>query len=162
MPRNDTNKNSYELIVNLENLEELVESKRQQQEKDKMKAIGKFVKTQIISPVIHTTTNIIGTQINTISGQEQLSQRWQFMLNSFNTGAEIAQVMTGGAVFAKVFGASVGTGAGIGLALFGLQKTLSFVEEGVRIQALKSVEQKQLEQTRERAGWAFNKTRQGV
>ena len=151
----------YVLRVDLNNLQG-VTAQEQQQQDDTVKNLKRFVVGKVIQPFIQQTREIVSTQVGLMTGQQTEQQRVNFMLSSVTNLQNAYTNLTGSVAFARSIGATAGTGIALGLIVMSLQKTIEYVGTEMKINNLRTLENAQIAQTTQRAGWSFNKTRQGA
>lgn len=156
--------NRYELVLNLKDLEQVVDSKQKQSESDNTsKILGAwktFALTQIATPFIQTTLNIKTAQIS-LSGRQQHQERWEMQKRIATAPVAVAGYTSAGIAL----GTSLGIGGGAGVAVVAVLKVASdmikMIENSVSIGVSKEKEYASIRQTQTRSGWAFNKSRGG-
>lgn len=157
-----TNKD-YVLRVDLNNLQGVIQQEQQsQQQDDTIKNLKRFVVGKVIQPFIQQTRDIISTQVGLMTGQQTEQQRANFALSYISNLQNVSANLAGSVAFARSIGATAGTGIALGLIVMGLQKTLELGGAEMKINNLRKLENEQIAQTTQRAGWSFNKTRQGA
>lgn len=158
------NSNKYELVLNFKDLEQVVENKQSQVEQDNadkiMGAWKTFALTQVAMPFIHTALNIHTAQLS-LTGRQQLQERWEMQKRIMSAPLTVSGVLAGG----KALGVSLGIGGGVGIAVASVLKVtydvLKYAEENTRTGVAKEKEYANIRQTQTRAGWSFNKSRGG-
>lgn len=153
--------NKYELIVNFgdtESPEEKAERKFQQGQK----ALKNFVKNQAIMPFINMAKNHITQNVGLVTGSQQLQQTTSFITQSVHTAFQANSMRSAGVLIGQQLGIGGFAGGTIGLALFAFQKTLEIGFKQAEINLEANRENIELQQTRSRAGVAFNRSRQGA
>lgn len=164
MPTNKSNE--YSLTIDFSQLENVVDSDinkiEQENTKRKIYNIGKFFIAQGIQPVIETVINIGSTKINVISGNEQEIQRWQLGVNAVKTGINTTISSLGTFAGLTALGMSNPIALAVTVGLKAMEVGLNYLSESSRINSLKALENKQIAQVYQRAGWIYNKSRQGA
>lgn len=158
------NSNKYELILNFKDLEQVVENKQGQVEQDNadkiLNAWKTFALTQIAEPFINTALSIHTTEL-TLTGRQQLQERWELQKRIAMSPVTVAGLLAGG----KALGVSLGVGGGVGIAIASVLKVtydaLKYATESARTNVSKTKEYANIRQTQTRAGWSFNKSRGG-
>ena len=157
----NASKNEYRLVVDLTNIEQYVSEQKQEQQQEQQANWGKFVKTQVVRPFISQTTNLISSQIGLMTGQQQLQERWNFGLQAVQGAYDMYSGIVGSVATGRALGLGKGASVGVGLALMALKTSMDLASATIKVNNMKTLENAQIRQTEERAGWAFNKTRQG-
>lgn len=152
----------YVLRVDLSNLQGVTVQEQQAQQDDTMRNLKRFVVGKVIQPFIQQTREIVSTQVGLMTGQQSEQQRVNFMLSSVANLQNVYTNLAGGIAFARSIGASTGIGIALSALTMSLQKTIEFVGTEMKINNLRTLENAQIAQTTQRAGWSFNKTRQGA
>lgn len=153
--------NKYELIVNFGDTltpEEQAEKKKIQGQK----ALANFVKNQAIMPFITMSANHITQNVGLMTGSQQLQQTTNFITQSVHTAFQANSMRSAGVLIGQQLGIGGVAGGTIGLALFAFQKAIDIGFKQAQINLEANRENIELQQTRSRAGIAFNKSRQGA
>lgn len=153
--------NKYELIVNFGDTES-PEEKTDRKQKQGQKALASFVKNQAIMPFINMSTNHITQNVGLVTGSQQLQQTTNFITQSVHTAFQANSMRSAGVLIGQQLGIGGVAGGTIGLALFAFQKTLEIGFKQAQINLEANRENIELQQTRSRAGVAFNRSRQGA
>lgn len=153
--------NKYELVVNFGDTltpEEQAEKRFQQGQK----ALKNFVKSQAVMPFITMSANHITQNVGLMTGSQQLQQTTNFITQSVHTAFQANSMRSAGVLIGQQLGIGGVAGGTIGLALFAFQKALDIGFKQAQINLEANRENIELQQTRSRAGVAFNRSRQGA
>lgn len=150
--------NKYELIVKING--EMKESGGT--ETDPTEKLTSFVKASVVMPFINMTKGYITQNVGLVTGSQDLQQKTDFITSVIQTGFQANTMRLAGVALGVKLGIGGLAGGAMGLALYGFQKTMeiSFRQAEINLQADR--ENYQLQQTRSRAGIAFNRSRQGA
>lgn len=125
------------------------------------KKLGKYVSSQTLEVFLDNTKNIISQNIGLVTGKTELEQRVNF-------GLELAQKTTStyknaqaGAVMFQSMGLSAGMGAVVGVALSVISTVINYGFKQAQLNLNRGIENRQIAQTRSRAGAGFNRSREG-
>lgn len=164
MPTNQSNQ--YSLKLDFSQLDNVTESDIGKIEeanlKQKVSNIGKFFISQGIQPAIEEALNLASTKINIISGNEQEIQRWQLKVNAIKGAVNTAISSLGTFAGLTAIGMSNPVALAVTVGLKVMEAGFNYLSESNRINSLKAVENKQIEQINQRSGWIYNKSRQGA
>ena len=156
---------AYEINININNVggEEVeeqsgVSSKATNTEQQKaVKAMGKYVASQTIQPFIQTVKSQVTQNIQVVTGRTELQQRVNLGLEMLQFGLNTASTIQGGVTAGLALG--IGAGAGIGIALAVINTGIEIAGNAIQLNMQERMENYQLQQTRERAGVMFNRSR---
>lgn len=158
---------AYEINININNIggEEVeeqsgVSSKATNTEQQKaVKAMGKYVASQTIQPFIQTVKSQVTQNIQVVTGRTELQQRVNLGLEMLQFGLNTASTIQGGVTAGLALGIGAGAGAGIGIALAVINTGIEIAGNAIQLNIQERMENYQLQQTRERAGVMFNRSR---
>ena len=124
-----------------------------------LKALGKYVSAQVVQPFINTVKSNVTTNIQTVTGNTELQQRVNFGFEIAQFGVQTYQNVQAGAVIGTSLGIGGLAGGAIGLALTAVSTGIELYNNKRQIDLQERLENKQLQQTRERAGVMYNRSR---
>lgn len=127
-----------------------------------LKSLGQYVAAQTIQPFIQNVKTQISQNIGIATGNIDLQQRVNFGMEVIQYGVNVFKNASAGASIATALGGSASGGVllGIALTLFS-----SMVKVGNNISQLdlkEGIENYQLDQVRNRQGFAYNRSRRGI
>lgn len=120
------------------------------------KKLAKYVSSQTIDVFLNNTKSIISQNIGIVTGKSELQQRVNFGLEVVQKGVNVYKNAQAGAL---VFGAGGGI---IGVALSVIAGIIDYGFKMAQLDLEKSLENRQISQTRSRAGAGFNRSREGM
>lgn len=125
------------------------------------KRLGKYIASQTIQPFIQDVKTAITQDVGLITGNTELQDRINFGFEAVQYGVNTYKNVQAGAIIGSQVGIGGGAGAVIGLALTAINTMMNIAFKQVQIDINRRLENYQLEQTRSRAGVAFNRSRRG-
>ena len=125
------------------------------------KPLKTYVASQTLTVFLDNTKDLITSNIALITGKQELQQRTDFALSSFQKITNVAGNVGAGATITQAIGWGKSIGAILGVVLSGVQFGLNtyFSKQNLNLQA--SIENKQIQQTSSRMGASYNKSRSG-
>ena len=121
------------------------------------KRLNAYIATTAIKPFISNIFSNYQQTVGIKSGSEELQQRRNFQ---FRIAGDALSGITTGAQLGSSFGLiGAGVGAVVGLVGKSITNIINYSFKKTQLNLKKTVEDVQLTQTRERAGYAYNKTR---
>lgn len=156
--------NKYELTIKFEGGDSGSSSatKAKDDNEKVTNAVLNVAKTQIIKPFISTAEQIYFNNLQTNTGSSQLVERQRLLVDGVRQGINLFQSAQGGIAFAGAIGLSVGAGAGIGIALYGINFMSNLLVRQNQLNNQKKIEDVNIEYQRTRMGFANNKSRTGA
>lgn len=125
------------------------------------KRLGKYIASQTIQPFIQEVKTAVSQDVGLITGNTELQERINLGFQTVQYGVNTYKNMKAGVIIGASVGLSSGAGAAIGLALTVVNTTMNILFNQLQISIKRNLENKQLQQTRTRAGAAFNRSRIG-
>jgi hypothetical protein len=161
---------AYEINININGEVESTETtagvsasaKPSEQEKA-MKSLGKYVASQTIQPFLQNVKTQVSQNIGLVTGNTDLQQRVNFGMEVVQYGVNAYKNAQAGAVIGSSFGkggAVAGSIIGLALTAINTMMTIEFNKMQLRIQ--EQFDNYQIQQTRDRQGIAYNKSRRGA
>lgn len=125
------------------------------------KALGKYVAAQTIQPFIQNVKTAVSQNIGIVTGSSELQERVNFGMEVAQYGVQTFQNVQAGASLGAALGVGGPVGALVGLALTAINTVMQIEFNKMQLQLKQQMEGYQLQQVRERAGAAYNKSRLG-
>lgn len=126
-----------------------------------MKALGKYISSQTIDVFLNNAKSVISQNIGIITGKTELQQRVNFAMSTIQQGVNTYKNAQAGAVMFSSMGMSGGAGFAIGAALSVISYGINMSFRQAQLDLKEGLENRQIQQTRTRAGAGFNKSREG-
>jgi hypothetical protein len=126
-----------------------------------LKSLGRYVSAQVVQPFINTVKSNVTTNIQTVTGNTELQQRVNFGFEIAQFGMQTFQNVQAGALIGAGLGIGGVAGGAIGLALTAISTGIEIYGNKRQIDLQERLENKQLEQVRQRAGAMYNRSRRG-
>lgn len=126
-----------------------------------LKPLGKYIASQTIEVFLSNTKSVISQNIGLVTGKNELQQRVNFEMDLVQQGVNTFKNAQAGQVLATSLGMSGGVGFAIGAALSVISYGINLAFKQAQLNLEKSLENKQISQTRTRAGAGFNRSREG-
>jgi hypothetical protein len=120
------------------------------------KKLAKYVSSQTIDVFLNNTKSIISQNIGMVTGKSELQQRVNFGMEFVQKGVNTYKNAQAGAL---LFGTG---GAVIGIALSVIGGVIDYGFRTSQLNLERSLEDRQISQTRSRAGAGFNRSREGT
>lgn len=162
---------AYEINININgNVEDLGSAQASQgvsksptnnEQEKATKALGKYVAAQTIQPFIQNVKTAVSQNVGIVTGSTELQERINFGMEVAQFGVQTFQNAQAGAVLGASLGIGGAAGALIGLSLTAINTLMQIEFNKMQLQLKQQMEGYQLQQVRERAGAAYNKSRLG-
>ena len=162
---------AYEINININgNAEDLdsaqntagvSKSPTNKEQEKAIKSLGKFVVAQTIQPFIQNVKTAVSQNIGIVTGSSELQQRINFAMEVAQFGLQTFQNAQAGAMIGESLGIGGKAGAVIGVVLSGISATIQAEFNRSKLLLKEDMEGYQLQQVRDRAGAAYNKSRLG-
>lgn len=162
---------AYEINININgNVEDLgsaqtspglSKSPTNNEQEKAAKALGKYVAAQTIQPFIQNVKTAVSQNIGIVTGSTELQERINFGMEVVQFGVQTFQNAQAGATLGASLGIGSGAGALIGLSLTAITTMMQIDFNRLELKLKQQMEGYQLQQVRERAGAAYNKSRLG-
>lgn len=125
------------------------------------KPLKTFVSSQTLTVFIDNTKELITSNVGLVTGKQELQQRTDLALSTFQKATNMAGNIGAGATITQALGWGKGVGSALGAVLSVFQFGLNtyFAQQNLNLQA--SIENKQIQQTASRMGASYNRSRSG-
>ena len=125
------------------------------------KPLKTFVSSQTLTVFIDNTKELITSNVGLVTGKQELQQRVDLALSTFQKATNMAGNIGAGATITQALGWGKLTGGILGAVLSVFQFGLNtyFAQQNLNLQA--SIENKQIQQTASRMGASYNRSRSG-
>lgn len=125
------------------------------------KPLKTYVSSQTLTVFIDNTKELITSNVGLITGKQELQQRVDLALSTFQKASNMAGNIGAGETIARTLGWSKGAGGVLGamLSIFQFGLNTYFAQQNLNLQA--SIENKQIQQTASRMGASYNRSRSG-
>ena len=160
---------AYEKNINIKEEVESTETtagvsasaKPSEQEKA-MKSLGKYVASQTIQPFLQNVKTQVSQNIGLVTGNTDLQQRVNFGMEAVQFGVNAYKNAQAGAVIGASLPIGATGGAVIGLALTAINTMMTIEFNRMQLRIQEQFDNYQIQQTRDRQGIAYNKSRRGA
>ena len=156
-------KNRYQLIIDLDALEKKtspIEKQRPPESGGMNKGLMTFVASRTVDPLIRSAIYFVRSNVYLATGSSEVQSKTDLLFRGIETGQSLIQSIGAGVAIGGKFGAGGAAIGGIlGAGLVGFQKATNVFFDNKNLKLQRRIEDKGLQQLRERQGFAYNNSR---